>query len=498
MPLTEEELKQIEKSAAVGAQTKIDEYVNTQEKKNEELVKTYIEKNKENEDGLATKADLTKVTEALNKSIEDNARGRAEAAYRAWSDDELNQGMKKVAGLHLIVKAHKMGAAITEKEANRANKEALELLKHIFPAMENRYAFDTSYQVNKAKFSTEYGFEFQDFNKSAMAAATSGAGLEWLAVQYGTGLIDFMHESTPVKGLFEFVTVPGGRLNRKRKTSIAGQGAKIYSVFGAAVTAENTANATTGNLGTGEVSWVTNRIDAYHEESYTLQLESVIDVMTEIEKEISLQIFQQVDNGLMNGAATTEGTVFTGAVADATNVVKKIDGLRFHALTNGSTVSHGSAFDFDDYRATRKSMGLYGDNQGNCVALFARGAFYGALDAIKLHSSVGAAASMISGKLGILDGVETMLGGFSMDTTATNSSGKFDITTEANNVKDSVVIVNKQAFKGIQSEDVRLFNSFEVKGSYYKFSGQYHFDFQCQDAVPSGHSPVGLSYNITQ
>lgn len=427
-----------------------------------------------------------KTEDALNKIYKESLDAKTQMAYKKLTDDELREKAKFVLANKHIVSAFEKNENLLAQTGARS-------------ALEKAKAILASPLVSECVKGYDDRLQYKGWyvaEKAAMATSTAGAGAEWLQTIYSTTLIEFMRETTPIASEFELKSIIGGRLNRKRKAGVAGQGTYLWSSQGAKKVAENT-TLTPDNLNTADVNWVTHVIKAYHEVSYEMMLESAIDTMSEVEIELGIQTGQEVDNGICNGSKTLLTTLYTGAGVAADNIVNFIDGLRVSGL-NGTALTAGAAgFSFTEFRANRKLMGLYGDDQINCIAFMHRSAFYGALDSIKIYNDAGIYASIITGKIELLDGVRVKMGGYAMNKNLTTTGGKFDAGTPANNVDSSVLIVNTKAFGIVQNEGMKIFSAFDVEDQTYKFSSNYKFDFQRKDSTSTGNNPVGYYYSIT-
>jgi hypothetical protein len=140
-------------------------------------------------------------------------------------------------------------------------------------------------------------------------------------------------------------------------------------------------------------------------------------------------------------------------------------------------------------------MKAAGDDPEKCVAFFSRGAYYGALDAIKLHSSVGDKESITSGIVALLDGVKVVNGGYACSKDQTTTAGKIDTATPANNTKESVLIVYPDAFRGVHDTvGLRFISDWNSEKAQYRINALYDIDF-AQTKV--GADVVGYYYNIT-
>ena len=453
-----------------------------------EVVKAIVDKNKEetDKDNGIFKGEIETIKSKLDEFADQAEEIRKADTFRQWNDDEIRQGMKKVSGLHIVKSYSK-----NPKEVEAATTEMESIYKGLHPAVEKKYQFNGDYGVMKSAFMEEHKIE-----KAAMATTTSGAGAEWLMTVYNLELVKFMNEASPIAGVFKVTTAPTGKYQRFKKTGLAGMPTYPWTIAGAANIAENTANPTVGDVDTGNVTFTTWAINVYHESSHKLNTESAINIVSAIEEDMAIQVLQMRDNAIANGA-TTSSDVYVGASVHASSVVNKCDGLRQVGLGGVAKTAAAAVFDFDDFRAIRKLMGIYGDNPDELVAFFERGAFYGALDALKTYNNVGAAANIVTGQINTLDGVPVKMGGYAMSAAKTTTAGLFDTTTPANNTEGSALIVFPKSFEIVQDGGINYLQDVDITTWKLRFAGKYEMDFKQIDTSPSASSPVGYLYDIT-
>lgn len=444
------------------------------------MVKAYIDTDKSN------KEQILNIQNAMNDMSKKFEESRADYAVKEFNKSELIQRTKFVLANKSLLEAWNQNPslrnAVDKSIVSRVEKACTQGLEPLIKQFENKYA--------------SVGVGIEPYVKAAMATGTAGAGAEWLQTVYALEVVDYLKEMMPVAKNFKWTTIKEGKLEKKRLTGLAGEGAYIFSLQGANLTAENGNNSVVGNVPTGSVTWSTFQVNAYHEVSYKFMINSAVSALTEVEKSIARQISQEVENGIVNGSKTAMATTYVGT-ANALNVVNNVDGFRYTALTNSTGVDCAGALTLAKLRSARQIMGVYGDYQEDLIAFYSRGAYYASLDLIKLYTDAGNYASVISGKVELIDGVLVRMGGYAMSKTLTTAFGKFDVTNPGSNTKNSVLIVYTPAFEGIQDEGLKITNEYDVKSGQYRFGGLYSWDFKRNDVSLAGTSPVGYLYNVT-
>lgn len=297
------------------------------------------------------------------------------------------------------------------------------------------------------KFNTKHS----DLRK-AMDSATASEGLEWIPTDFSAELIDRVRLERKVSALFSEINMPTDPYKIPALTSdstaylVSEQTGDDPAVDARTFTASKP--ATTNHT--------MNAIKLGIRTNFSLELEedSIIPVMSEIKRNMGIEIATALEDAYVNGDTT--GSHMDANVTSAADRRKAWDGLRKAAQSANNTSL--ATFNLDNLRAMRAKMGRYGVAPSKLAYVCSMRTYvknFLSLDEVQTLEVYGPQATVLQGELARLDNIPIIVSELLLDDK--NASGVNDATTADKGV---LILCYRDGFLGGQRRKVTL-KSFE-------------------------------------
>lgn len=339
--------------------------------------------------------------------------------------------------------------------------------------------------------------------KKAMDTLTSGEGSDWVPTGFSPELIKEVTQLSGVAQLHRHIAMPTNPYVLPYQAGRAS--AKVVSEQTASTGQTKVTPSSAAGL-TGKVTLTAAGIQAELLASKNLQEDSIIAIQPFMREELVMSLVRAVEQATLNGdtTATHQDTDLEAAGSDISEVAWK--GYRKHALANSYKVdfaASGNSHNIETFRKVRAKLGKYGINPKDLAYIVSLSEFFQLLslknaagqDVVTTVEKLGPSATILTGQLGVLDGSPVLVSEFmkeNLDETGVNGA------TAANNVKTSIVCVNRNGFVFGDRRDTTV----QVLSELYAESDQdailvtMRQDFQPVRAIAS-NALVAVGYNIS-
>lgn len=260
--------------------------------------------------------------------------------------------------------------------------------------------------------------------RKAMDSATASEGLEWIPTDFSAELIDRVRLERKVSALFSEINMPTDPYKIPALTSdstaylVSEQTADDPAVDARTFTASKP--ATTNHT--------MNAIKLGIRTNFSLELEedSIIPVMSEIKRNMSLEIARALEDAYVNG--DTAGSHMDANVTSSADARKAWDGIRKAAQSANNTSL--ATFSADNLRVQRAKMGRYGVAPSKLAYVCSMRTYvkhFLALDEVLTLEKYGPQATVLTGELARFDNIPIIVSEVLLDDK--NTSGVNDATT---------------------------------------------------------------------
>lgn len=331
-------------------------------------------------------------------------------------------------------------------------------------------------------------FEESELAK-AMAAATSGSGLEWVPTAFSADLIDKVRLALKVAALHKRIDMP----TNPYKLPVVSSDATAYLISEA--TSDTETKITASTPGTKNVTLTAIKLAGRVLFSEELTEDSIIPVLGFVKSNISTALAVAQEDATING--DTSGTHQDSDVTSANDARKAYNGYRKLALS-GAKVDC-SSFTIDNLRSIRKAMGKYGVDPSK-LAWVTGISVYSQLLSLKDSSGnpmvitvdkYGPNATIMTGELAKVDGCPVIVSEKIREDL--NDSGVYDGSTTT---KTLICLVYVPGFVYGDRRRVTIKTKEEIETDQQLLVATQRLDFE--DVIDaSTEKIVGLGYNIT-
>lgn len=204
-----------------------------------------------------------------------------------------------------------------------------------------------------------------------------------------------------------------------------------------------------------------------------------------------------IEQYLINGdTATGTGNInaYT-ATASTTLPYSRHDGLIKASFTNSTTLDGGS-LDSGDFRSARAKMGLRGIDPSEIVAVMDPSTYYKLLSLAQVETveKRGFSATIVSGSLALIDGMEVLV---TSRIGLANATGQVDGTTAGNNTKGRIVLVHKPSVHVGFKRQLAIKPWQDSRNDQVGFTASFRYGQALPYAGTTGAKAQALVYNIT-
>lgn len=335
-------------------------------------------------------------------------------------------------------------------------------------------------------------------SNEVMQADLSGYGDQWVPTLMSTELWRKVRLENRIVSLLPQVEMPSDPYTLPYE----GADPTVYYVTGTAdqSTLSLTAAPTPDSqVGTGNTSITAKKLSALVLFNAELVEDSIIPVISQLRAQMARALADAGDHVVLNGDTTTDETNINEKTASGTATANSkwlaFDGLRHLPLITVSTLSRdGGTLAATDFTANRALMGKYGINVAQLAHILDMGSYYKALDVSELMTvdKYGANATILTGEVGKIGGVPIIV---SAEMPLTGTDGKIDGDTADNNVKGTLLTVNRQGWVigwrrqiTLEQERVPFVDAFYLVGSMRMGMTRW---------AGSDNQVAALSFNIT-
>jgi HK97 family phage major capsid protein len=482
------EAKEAEKKAAEATGAKVVEVA-------EQDVKALLSEIKGRiKDGVATEESLkAMITEAVSK-VNAEAKTRKEEATRKgeFAGEDADPGKD-------FSHTGKVSSRFTLKHFVTGNAPKRVLAKHAEELREIQDLNDEILIVSKCMgihpketdLWQEYEKASRDFARKVLVSTTASNGDEFVPTNFSAQVVDKVRLELKVAALHDRIPMRSNPYT----VPIEGADATAY------LAAENTAAATEASRytesspGTGNVTFTAQKLVVRTVFSDEITQDSIVDILDYVRRKIAIALSNAIEDATINGDTTA--THQDGDVTAASDRRKAWKGYRKLSPSGAKKDAGGDALDAADLRACRKLMGKYGVNPADLAWVVGVSAYAQMLsesdsagfDDFRTLDKLGPQATILSGMLGIFDGIPVIVSEFVRENL--NASGVYDTTTQT---RTAINLVNRTRFWFGDRRLVTLKTFEDIQTDQMVMVIKQRLDFQPVEAATN--ALVGTVYNI--
>lgn len=242
---------------------------------------------------------------------------------------------------------------------------------------------------------------------------------------------------------------------------------------------------------TANVTLDAEKMVSYVQYSYELDEDSIVAVLPMITNQLAGAAAEAFEDNLINGQVS-------GAIDDSYTASNYIcDGLRRMAeQVAGIQYNVNGPVEIADLVGARKVMGKWGTRPADTVLITSYKAYNDivALDQVTTLDKIGSSASITSGVVPQIFGMDVIPSAALLDTVGDNG---LVTDTPGNNIKGQFLMVYKPAFAVGVRRDFTVETDRDIQSQSNKVVASFRRDFQPLEAVSASVTPIAWGQNVT-
>lgn len=269
--------------------------------------------------------------------------------------------------------------------------------------------------------------------RKTMNITTTTQGGNWVPTEFSADLIELMRLELKVGALFPKITMPTNPYVLPIETSDA----TVYHVAEPSTDATEAGRITASTPGSGKITMSAEKVAGRTVYTEEVNEDSIIPVVPFLKGNLARKMADAWETILINGDTRTVGNIDID-VTSATDKKTTQSGIRRRAIDNSFTVAL-TTFNLTNLRSMRTSMGKWGVNPRDLVWITGPIGWFQmqGLDEVTTLEKYGAAATILTGELGRLDGIPIIVSEHVREDLST--TGRYDATTTDNTM---IALVN--------------------------------------------------------
>ena len=333
---------------------------------------------------------------------------------------------------------------------------------------------------------------FEESHKKALATGNVGAGAEWVPTEFTADLIDEVRLATLVSGLFRVIPMSAPTYTVPVST------ARPRAYIASQASSDSPTSARSSNLGTGNISLTPVTFAVRVNLSYEWQEDSIVPALPLVREKIVAGLVDGVEDAVINGDTTSGAHQDTGLQSTFDSTPDDVRVASWSGLRK--LVNSAAKVDFDtgteafttaNFRAIRKTMGVYGQRPEDLAWIVSMNAYIRMLSLAEVITmdKIGALATILTGQLGAYDMIPIIVSEYVR--TDLNTSGVYDAATITQTI---ALCVHRPSFLFGERRGITVEMETRPSDQQHIMIATLRRDWK--KARATGDNPVGLGYDF--